>query len=70
MGTNVCAALTDHQANNRRSAGLAGLPGTTVHAKIVLKITAAVHPIQAGAIVTNALIEDRLYGLMQAVNFT
>ena len=65
-GTKVSAALPDDDFDDWGTAKLAGLVFTSIHMKVILKTSAAVNPIDAGAIVFNAIVQDNLDGLIKA----
>ena len=48
-----------------RAAHRTWLAIAAVHAKMILKITTAIHPVYAGAVAANALLKNGLDGLMQ-----
>jgi hypothetical protein len=55
------AALADDCALDFRAADGAWFPGTPVHPKMILKIAAAVDPVDAGAIATDTFFERLAY---------
>ena len=66
----MCAALSYHGANYRSAADRAGLAGALVDAEMVLKIAAAVDPIDAGTIAADALLQDFPDGTVKFFNFS
>ena len=65
------AALTDQQPGNRRAAGQARQTLPPVDLKVVLEVTPAVHPIDAGSIAADTFHQRRkndgeLHPVMQA----
>jgi hypothetical protein len=50
----MCTALPQDNPFDRRAADAAGLAGALVNVKEILKVTAAVHPIDAGAMMLDA----------------
>ena len=60
------AALPNHHPLHRMAAGGTGLARSPVHLKMILKPAAAVHPVDAGAVVLNARGEHRPNGGPQA----
>lgn len=50
------AALADHQPLDEAAAARAGLPLATIYLKLVLELSAAVDPINAGSVALNALL--------------
>jgi hypothetical protein len=59
-------ALPYYYTLYRRAANGTGLTGALVDAKIILKIAAAVDPVDAGAIAADALFQDVTDSLQQA----
>jgi len=53
----MCAALTDSHALNFCAACRAGFSFTIIHAKMILEFTAAIDPIDGGAIAANAFLQ-------------
>lgn len=51
------AALTDNQPLDFCSAGRAGFAGAPVDAEMILELTAAVNPVNAGAVASDAFLE-------------
>ena len=53
----MCPALADDNALDFRSADGAGLALTAIHAEMVLEITAAVDPVNAGTVSANSFLQ-------------
>ena len=63
----MCSALPNHDPFNLRSANAAGFAGALVNAEIILEISAAINPIDTGAIAADALIEHKADGAQQGL---
>ncbi len=61
----MCAALTDDDLFDDRATHRTWLAVAAVHAEMILKITTAIDPVYAGAVVANALLKNDLDSLMQ-----
>ncbi len=53
----MCPALTNQDALNGRPAYRAAFPLSLVNAKVILKLPAAVDPVDTGAVAANTLLE-------------
>jgi len=67
MWAEVGAALADDKPLDGCAALRARLASTLVDAEIILKITAAVNPVDAGALAVNALLQDLADATPQAL---
>jgi hypothetical protein len=56
----VGATLANDKPLDRRPTNGAGFPYTIIYAKVVLKIAAAIYPINAGAVAADALFQGGL----------
>ena len=68
-GAEMCAPLANNDLLDRRAAHRAGLSFTVVHTKIILKATAAIHPIKTGAVVFNTAQQHSLNGGMKSFGY-
>ena len=53
----MCAALTNDDSLNLRAADGAGFALTVVHPKIILILTAAIDPVDGGAVAADAFLQ-------------
>lgn len=63
-------ALTDHNAFHQRTALETRLALASINAEIVLKISTAVDPIDAGAVMFNSRQQNLLNGLVEPFSFS
>lgn len=54
--------LADHQAFNGRPANRAGFPLPSIYSKMILELTPAIYPIDAGPIAADAFTQGRADG--------
>ena len=67
MRAQMRASLRDHNPADEGPANRAGLSLATVHPEMVLKLPSPVHPVDAGAVAPDALMQYRADGGMQAM---
>ena len=54
----MCASLTNKNSFDPRAADWTFLSFAVIHSKIILELTATIHPVEGGTVATNPLIQD------------
>ena len=54
----MCAALTNDDPFDARPADRTGLSGAVIHSKVILIFTAAIDPVEGGAVPAYAFFQD------------
>ena len=64
----MCTALPNSELLYFSAADRAGFAFTAIHTKIILKLTAAIDPVDAGAVAADAFLQHRLDRFMQRLS--